>query len=192
MNDLERRLSGDDLPPPPPVDLSAEADVAYADVESPLGPLRLVATERGLLRVAYPCNDLDAVLDVVARKVSPRIVEAPQRLDAVRRELDEYFAGERRRFDIAVDWALVRSEFARRVLDACAAIEFGATDTYGGISRRIGSPAASRATGGALGSNPVPIVVPCHRVLAVGQRLGGYTGGLDKKEALLHLEGVFW
>jgi len=186
---LETRLRGDDLPPPPAVDLSDEADVYYADVDSPLGRLRLAATGRGLLRVAYPDNDPDAVLDRIAARVSPRVVEAPRRLDLVRRELDEYFEQRRRRFEVPVDWSLVRTDFGRRVLEACAAIPYGATDTYGGISERIGKPGASRATGNALGANPVPIVVPCHRVLAAGGRLGGYTGGTDKKERLLALEG---
>lgn len=190
MTDLDRRLRGDDLPPPPDVDLADEADVLYADVDSPLGRLRVAATRRGLLRVAYPDNEPDAVLDRIATRVSPRVVEAPARLDAVRRQLDEYFEGRRRAFDLDVDWSLVATEFGRAVLEACAGIPYGATDTYGGLSQRIGKPGASRATGNALGSNPVPIVVPCHRVLAAGRKLGGYTGGTDKKEHLLQLEGV--
>jgi methylated-DNA-[protein]-cysteine S-methyltransferase len=192
MTDLDRRLRGDDLPPPPDIDLADDADVLFADVDSPLGRLRLVASHRGLLRVAYPTNDPDGELERIATRVSPRVVEAPARLDAARRELDEYFDGRRTTFDLAVDWSLVATDFGRAVLEACAAIPYGATDTYGGISARIGKPGASRATGNALGSNPVPIVVPCHRVLAAGRKLGGYTGGTDKKEHLLHLEGVTW
>jgi methylated-DNA-[protein]-cysteine S-methyltransferase len=190
MTDLERRLRGRTLPPSPPVDLGGEADVVYADVDSPVGPLRVAATRRGLLRVAYAENDPDAVLDRIAARVSPRVVEAAGRLDDVRRQLDDYFEGRRRHFDLEVDWSLVRTPFGRQVLEACAAIPFGATDTYRGIAVRIGRPAASRATGNALGANPVPIVVPCHRVLTSGGRIGGYTGGVEKKERLLHLEGL--
>lgn len=190
MTGIEHRLRHVDVPPPPDLDLADEAEVVYADVDSPLGRLRLAATRRGILRVAYPDNDPDAVLDRIAARVSPRVVEAPARLDEVRRELDEYFAGARRTFDVDVDWALVATDFGRSVLEACAAIPYGSTDTYGGISTRIGRPGASRATGNALGANPVPIVVPCHRVLAAGGRIGGYTGGLEKKEHLLHLEAA--
>ena len=190
MTDIETRLRDGEVPPPPAVDLSEDADVWYADVDSPLGALRVAASGRGLLRIAYPDNDPDAVLGRIAARISPRIIEAPRRLDAVRRELDEYFAKRRQTFDVPVDWTLVSSEFGRQVLEACAAIPYGSTDTYGGISKRIGRPGASRATGNALGANPVPIVVPCHRVLASGGRIGGYTGGLEKKEHLLHLEGL--
>jgi methylated-DNA-[protein]-cysteine S-methyltransferase len=166
-------------------------DVAYARVDSPLGPLVAAGTERGLLRIAYEdfAGGLDEVLDHLAHRVSPRIVEAPARLDAVRRELDEYFGGDRRDFDVPIDWSLTTG-FTQRVLRATAAIPFGSVSSYAGVATDAGNPRATRAAGNALGSNPIPIVVPCHRVLRSGGRLGGYTGGLEKKETLLRLEGV--
>ena len=166
------------------------ADVAYATVDSPLGRLVTVATPRGLARIAYelPNGGLDTILDQVAARLSPRIVEAPKRLDDVRRELDEYFAGRRETFDVALDWALVTGRFGRRVLEQTARIPFGATRSYREIAERAGSPNAFRAAGNALGANPIPIIVPCHRVLASGGGLGGYTGGLDVKRTLLGIE----
>jgi methylated-DNA-[protein]-cysteine S-methyltransferase len=168
------------------------ADVAYALVDSPVGRLVAVATQRGLARIAYelPNGGLDEILDQVALRLSPAIVEAPAALDVVRRELDEYFAGRRRDFEIELDWALVRSPFTQRVLQACARIPFGATSSYRQMADAAGSPRAFRAAGNALGSNPIPIVVPCHRVLASGGGLGGYTGGLNTKRALLGIEGI--
>jgi methylated-DNA-[protein]-cysteine S-methyltransferase len=169
----------------------APADVSYAVVDSPLGRLLTASTPRGLARVSYldVRGGLGAVLDDLAERVSPRILEAPGRLDDVRRELDEYFAGRRTRFDVPVDWSVVDG-FVRRVLRATAGIPFGEVSTYGAIAARAGSPKASRATGNALGANPMPIVVPCHRVLRAGGVLGGYTGGVEKKETLLRIEGV--
>ena len=165
-------------------------DVAYATVDSPLGPLVVAATPRGLVRVAYSGFRPDAeVLEDLAGKVSPRLLEAPARLDAVRRELDEYFEGRRTDFDLPIDWALTRG-FTSRVLQATARIAFGSTSTYAEVATRAGSPRAVRAAGNALGSNPLPVVVPCHRVLRTGGALGGYTGGLERKEYLLRLEGV--
>ncbi|MDX6691775.1 MAG: methylated-DNA-[protein]-cysteine S-methyltransferase [Solirubrobacteraceae bacterium] len=167
------------------------ADCVYATVDSPVGRLVTVATPRGLARIAYelPNGGLDAILDQVATRLSPRIVEAPAGLDDVRRELDEYFAGRREEFDIPLDWALVSGPFTRRVLQATADIPFGATLSYREVATEAGSPRGFRAAGNALGSNPIPIVVPCHRVLATGGGLGGYTGGLDVKRALLAIEG---
>ena len=165
-------------------------DVAYATVDSPLGPLVVAATPRGLVRIAYTELRLDAdVLDELSRKLSPRILEAPARLDGVRRELDEYFEGRRTGFDVPIDWALTRG-FTSAVLRATARIGFGETSTYAEVASRAGSPRAVRAAGNALGSNPLPVVVPCHRVLRTGGALGGYTGGLERKEFLLRLEGV--
>ncbi len=165
------------------------ADVAYATIDSPLGPLLAAATPQGLVRLAYDHNDFDAVLDGLAAQVSPRVIEAPGRLDEVRRELGDYFAGKRRTFEVSIDWALV-GPFGRRVLEATAGIAHGEVSTYKEVAVRAGSPRASRATGNALGANPVPIVVPCHRVVRTGGRLGGYTGGLDNKRALLAIEGI--
>ena len=167
------------------------ADVVYATVDSPVGRLVAVATRRGLARLAYELENggLDTVLDEVAVRLSPAIVEAPARLDDVRRELDEYFAGRRRDFALPLDWALVRTPFHRGVLHAATEIPFGATSTYREIAAAAGSPTAYRATGNALGSNPIPIVVPCHRVLATSGGLGGYTGGLERKRLLLSIEG---
>ncbi len=168
-----------------------EADVVYAELDSPVGPLVAAATPRGLARLAYRdfAGGLDAVLEGLATRLSPRVVEAPAALDDVRRQLDEYFAGRRRTFDLELDLALA-APFGREVLRACAAVAFGRTSTYGAIAAAAGNPRASRATGNALGANPVPIVVPCHRVLRTGGGIGGYTGGLAIKEHLLDLEGV--
>ena len=126
---------------------------------------------------------------IVTAQLSPRILEAPARLDDVRRELDEYFEGRRRDFDLPIDWTLV-SPFGRRVLQATAAIPFGRVRTYGEMATQAGNPKASRAAGRALGANPIPIVVPCHRVIGASGRLTGYTGGLQRKVALLQIEGV--
>ena len=166
------------------------ADVAYATVDSPLGRLVTVATPRGLARIAYelPNGGLDTILDQIAARLSPRIVEAPKRLDDVRRELDEYFAGRRETFDVALDWSLVTGSFGRRVLEQTARIPFGATRSYREIAERAGSPNGFRAAGNALGANPIPIIVPCHRVLASSGGLGGYTGGLHVKRMLLRIE----
>jgi methylated-DNA-[protein]-cysteine S-methyltransferase len=165
-------------------------DVAYAHVDSPLGPLLAAATERGLVRLSYSdFRDEDQVLASLAQKVSPRVLEAPARLDAVRRELDEYFERRRTSFDIDVDWQLM-GDFQRRVLGATAAIPFGEHASYGQVADRAGNPRAFRAAGTALGRNPIPIVIPCHRVWAAGGKLGGYTGGIERKRALLELEGA--
>jgi methylated-DNA-[protein]-cysteine S-methyltransferase len=165
-------------------------DVAYSTVDSPLGPLMVAATPRGLVRVSYSqFRGDDAVLADLARRVSPRVLEAPGRLDGVRRELDEYFEGRRTEFDLPIDWALTRG-FTTEVLRATAAVRFGRTTTYAEVAGAAGSPRAVRAAGNSLGSNPMPIVVPCHRVLRTGGGLGGYTGGVDRKEFLLRLEGV--
>ena len=164
-------------------------DVAYATHDSPLGALTVMVTPRGLLELAYPGESVDALLDDIASRVSPRILRAPEWTDAVRRQLDEYFAGARHDFDVPIDWRLVRG-FAGDVLRATARIPFGDVSTYREVATEAGSPNAYRAAGNALGSNPVPIVVPCHRVVHAGGGLGGYTGGLDRKRFLLRLEGV--
>jgi methylated-DNA-[protein]-cysteine S-methyltransferase len=164
-------------------------DVAYATLDSPLGPLTVIVTPRGLLRLAYPGEPLEAQLDDVAARVSPRILAAPERTDDVRRQLDEYFAGRRHAFDVPVDWRL-SAGFGARVLQATARIPFGSIATYRDVATGAGSPNAYRAAGNALGQNPVPIVVPCHRVLHADGGIGGYTGGLERKRYLLNLEGV--
>jgi methylated-DNA-[protein]-cysteine S-methyltransferase len=171
---------------------TAPADVTYALVDSPVGTLLAAATERGLACLSYSDHDggVDAVLDRLAAKLSPRILEAPARLDDVRRELDEYFEHRRTAFDLPVDLSLA-SPFGRRVLQATAAIPFGEVSTYARVAAEAGNPKATRAAGNALGANPLPIVVPCHRVLHTGGKgIGNYTGGVHRKEALLRLEGV--
>ncbi len=162
-------------------------DVAYAQVDSPLGPLTVAATVRGLVLLAYPERPLDQVLGRLAQAVSPRVLEAPARLDEIRRELDEYFEGRRRRFETPIDWALTAG-FFRRVLQATARIGYGQVRTYAEVAERAGNVKAVRAAGNGLGSNPIPVVVPCHRVVRTGGALGGYTGGLERKQFLLALE----
>jgi methylated-DNA-[protein]-cysteine S-methyltransferase len=171
---------------------AAPADVSYARVDSPVGTLVAAMTERGLACLSYEDHEggLDAVLDRLAAKLSPRILEAPARLDEVRRELDEYFERRRTAFDLPLDWTLV-SPFGRKVLHATATIPFGEISTYAKVAAEAGNPRATRAAGNALGANPMPIVVPCHRVLHTGGKgIGNYTGGVHRKEALLRLEGV--
>ncbi|MDQ3102774.1 MAG: methylated-DNA--[protein]-cysteine S-methyltransferase [Actinomycetota bacterium] len=164
-------------------------DLAYCEVDSPVGRLLAVATPAGLVQLGYPTTPRDEMLSELARRISPRLLEAPARLDPVRRELDEYFAGRRREFDLDLDWQLT-SGFTRKVLRETAVIPFGETRTYMQMAASAGSPKAHRAAGSALGANPIPIVVPCHRVLRSGGGLGGYGGGLDVKRELLELEGV--
>ena len=165
------------------------ADISYAALDSPFGALLLAATKRGLARVAFPEENVDAVLDRLAQRISPRIVEASGPLESMRRELDEYFAGRRRRFELPLDWTLV-GPFARRVLGAASHIPYGRVLTYTEVAAEAGSPRGSRAAGNALAGNPIPIVVPCHRVLRRGGALGGYAGGLERKRYLLELEGA--
>jgi methylated-DNA-[protein]-cysteine S-methyltransferase len=165
------------------------ADVSYAPVDSPFGTLHAATTRRGLVRLAFPEEPLDTVLDRLARRLSPRIVESPASLDPVRRELDEYFAGRLRSFELALDWSLI-APFGRRVLRMTAAIPYGGPHRSAEVAAEAGSPRGARAAGNALGSNPIPIVIPCHRVLRSGGALGGYGGGLDRKRYLLELEGA--
>ena len=167
------------------------ADVAYASYDSPLGTGYVAATTRGVVSVGLPNLSLESFLDQLATGVSPRVLELPARLDEARRELDEYFAGERRDFAVELDWSLVRGGFYGRVLRETARLPFGATSTYGEIAARAGNARAYRAAGTALGANPIPIVVPCHRVLRAGGLIGDYGGGPAMKEFLLRLEGAF-
>jgi methylated-DNA-[protein]-cysteine S-methyltransferase len=199
IKDIETALrdSAATLTEAPPTELLAERaaaegllDVAYAIVDSPLGPLVAATTPRGLVRLAYTGSRSESeVLEDLAARLSPRILEAPVRLDQARRELDEYFEGERRGFDLPIDWSLTRG-FAGEVLRQTARIGFGKTSTYAEVASRAGSPRAVRAAGNALGANPLPVVVPCHRVLRTGGALGGYTGGIERKQFLLRLEGA--
>lgn len=195
MSWIESELRGgvDDAGPLPDVGAAAARagllDVAYAVEDSPVGTLLLAGTERGLVRVAYvDSGALDPLLEGLAARVSPRVLAAPARLDAARRELDEYFSGARHGFDLAVDWQLTRG-FGRRVLEATARVPFGAVATYREVAGAAGNVRAVRAAGNALGANPLPIVVPCHRIVRTGGGLGGYTGGLERKRALLAIEG---
>jgi len=164
-------------------------DVGVASVGSPLGELLVAVTPRGVARVAFPEEDRDAVLAEIARDLSPRILESASATDEVRRELDEYFAARRTRFDTKVDRRLIHG-IARDVLRATSRIPYGAVSTYGAVATRIGRPSAARAVGRALGSNPIPLVIPCHRVIGAGGALTGYAGGLERKVALLTLEGA--
>jgi methylated-DNA-[protein]-cysteine S-methyltransferase len=169
---------------------SGAADIVYALEPSPLGELFVATTRRGLLEIGYDEAQVDLYLERIAERVSPRIVEAPGRLDEVRRQLDEYFAGKRREFQLPLDWSLTRQGFGRRVLDGTARIPYGEARTYRDMAIEAGSPKAVRAAGNALHHNPIPIVVPCHRVVRTGGGVGGYGGGVKRKHHLLRLEGV--
>lgn len=163
-------------------------DVAYRTVDTPLGPLLLAGTARGLARVAFEREGFDAVLEALAARISSRVLEAPRRLDRAASELEEYFAGRRRAFDLPLDFAL-SSGFRRDVQRYLPHIGYGLTRSYREVAGLVGSPRASRAVGTACATNPLPVVVPCHRVLRADGSLGGYVGGLDAKSALLALEG---
>ena len=199
MNQLARQLR-DSAPrsgAPTPQALAALAeradregllDVAYGQADSPFGPLTVAATDDGLVMLSYPEYPLDDVLGRLARDISPRVLEAPARLDPIRRELDDYFEGRLREFSTPIDWRLVRGGFFEAILRATAAIEYGQTISYRQVAERAGNAKAVRAAGNGLGSNPIPIVVPCHRVIASGGGMGGYTGGIERKRQLLALE----
>jgi methylated-DNA-[protein]-cysteine S-methyltransferase len=163
--------------------------VAYATIDSPFGTWVAAATDSGLVRLALSPYRTEDILEDLATRLSPRVLERPSKLDPVRRELDEYFAGRRFSFDLAVDWSLV-SGFNERVLRATARIPYGSVTSYGTVAHDAGSPRAARAAGNALHNNPVPIVIPCHRVIGAGGNLVGYGGGLPMKEALLRMEGA--
>jgi methylated-DNA-[protein]-cysteine S-methyltransferase len=191
--DLRQGAPGAGEYPPDITDAAAAAgllDVAYATLDSPVGKLLVAVTPRGLVRLAYldAGEEEESVLEQLASIVSPRVLAAPRKLDEPRRELDQYFTGRRRQFELPLDWQLTRG-FGRRVLEATARIPFGATATYKQVATDAGNARAYRAAGNALGSNPIPIVVPCHRILHSGGGLGGYTGGLDRKRVLLGVEG---
>lgn len=164
-------------------------DVAYRIVDSPVGPLLVAATDQGLVRVAYANEGHDAVLQQLADKISPRILHAPTRLDTVARELDEYFAGIRRTFDIALDWRL-SAGFRSTVLHRLPEIGYGHTASYAAVAQLAGNPKAVRAVGTACATNPLPVVVPCHRVVRSDGAMGGYLGGVEAKRVLLDLESA--
>lgn len=195
MNDLEARLTRvpDAAPDTAVARFRAAAaaegliEVAFAAVDSPVGELYVARTDAGVVALSWARDDL---LEKVAAAISPRVLEAPARLDDARRQLDEYFAHRRERFDLPIDWTLTKG-FRREVLHELVRLPFGEVITYAGLAERVGNPGASRAVGSAMATNPIPIIVPCHRVLRTGGALGGYSGrdGLVTKRFLLELEG---
>ena len=165
-------------------------DIAYRTLDTPVGTLLLAATELGLVRVAYGSENHDTVLQALADRISPRILHAPAQLDTVATELEEYFAGRRRTFDLPLDWRL-SAGFRATVLHHLAAdLAYGQTASYGTVAQLAGNPKAVRAVGTACATNPLPVVVPCHRVVRADGSMGGYIGGPDAKRALLILEAA--
>ena len=160
-------------------------DVAYDLVDSPIGPLFVAVSERGLCRISF---DAEGQLDGLARAFGPRVLRAARPVDPARRQLDEYFEGRRHEFELPLDLAV--TDFYRRVLAQLALVPYGETTTYGALAARVGRPKAARAVGTVMHRNPIPIVLPCHRVVGAGGSLVGYAGGLERKEALLRLEGA--
>ena len=164
-------------------------DVGYRTIDTPVGSLLLAATPRGLVRVAYASEDHDRVLETLATRISPRILHDGRRLDAAARELDEYFAGTRHAFDLPLDFSLSRS-FRRLVQEQLPGIRYGQTRSYGEVAALVGNPRAVRAVGSACATNPLPVVLPCHRVVRSDGTLGEYVGGSAAKETLLRFEGA--
>jgi methylated-DNA-[protein]-cysteine S-methyltransferase len=165
-------------------------DVGYDVVESPVGPLLVAASDRGLVRISYSSEyDLATTLDDLARAVGPRVLRAPRAVAAVERELDEYFDGRRQAFDLALDLRGL-APFSAAVLGELAKVPYGATATYGELASRAGRPGAARAVGMVMNRNPIPIVLPCHRIVGASGSLVGYAGGLERKVELLRLEGA--
>lgn len=164
-------------------------DVAYRTVDSPVGSLLIAATDAGLVRVAYAIEDHDTVLQDLADAISPRVLHAPGRLDTAAAELDDYFAGRRRRFDLPIDWSLSKG-FRRTVLGHLPDIGYGTTASYSTVAALAGNPKAVRAVGTACATNPLPVVVPCHRVVRADGAIGAYLGGVDAKHTLLDLEAT--
>ncbi len=165
-------------------------DIAYRTIDTPVGLLLLAATERGLVRVAYASENHDTVLQMLADRISPRILPSPARLDQAAAELGEYFAGHRRAFGVPLDWQL-SSGFRNTVLNCLAAdLGYGQTASYSTIARLAGNPKAVRAVGTACATNPLPVVVPCHRVVRSDGSMGGYLGGIEAKRTLLTLEAA--
>lgn len=164
-------------------------DIAYRIVDSPVGALLIAATELGLVRVAYASEGHDAVLQSLADRISPRILLAPGRLDTAARQLDEYFAGKRRDFGVPLDWRL-SAGFRNTVLRRLPEIGYGHTASYAAVAKLAGNPNAVRAVGSACATNPLPVVVPCHRVVRSDGAMGGYLGGVEAKRILLTLEAA--
>ena len=164
-------------------------DIAYTTIDTPIGSLLLAATERGLVRVAFDSEDHDKVLETLAIRLSPRILRAPKRLEQAARELHQYFAGTRKSFDLILDLSL-SSGFRQLVQRHLPEIAYGHTQSYAQVARLVGNPKAVRAVGSACATNPLPVVVPCHRVVRTDGSLGGYAGGLLVKTALLRLEAA--
>lgn len=164
-------------------------DIAYRVVDGPVGALLIAATELGLVRVAYASEGHDAVLQSLADRISPRILLAPARLDTAARQLDEYFAGGRHEFSVPLDWRL-SAGFRNTVLRQLPEIGYGDTASYAAVARLAGNPNAVRAVGSACATNPLPIVVPCHRVVRSDGAMGGYLGGVEAKRILLTLEAA--
>jgi len=164
-------------------------DVAYRTIDTPVGTLLLAATQKGLVRVAYASQDHDFVLEHLAREVSPRVLRAPARLDAFAREIEAYFAGRRSTFDVPLDLRLAHG-FRRTVLSHLLEIGYGTTASYAAVAKASGNPKAVRAVGNACANNPLPVVVPCHRVVRSDGTIGQYVGGVEAKETLLRLEGA--
>jgi methylated-DNA-[protein]-cysteine S-methyltransferase len=164
-------------------------DVAYRTLDTPIGSLLLAATGEGLVRVAFAVQDHDAVLRQLAGSISPRVLSAPRRLDETSRQIEEYFAGRRTRFDLPLDWRLSKG-FRREVLTHLRDIGYGRTESYAQVAAAAGSPRAVRAVGTACALNPLPVVVPCHRVVRSDGSAGGYAGGADAKHILLALEAA--
>ncbi len=164
-------------------------DVAYRTLDTPIGRLLLAATEQGLVRVAFAHEDSDRVLEELSRAISPRVLRAPGRLDEAAREIEEYFARRRREFEVPVDLRLSKG-FRRQVLARLPTISYGKTASYGALAAAVGHPGAARAVGTACATNPVPIVVPCHRVVRSDGSPGQYGGGTETKVALLEMEAA--
>ena len=164
-------------------------DVAYRTVDTPVGTLLLAATTAGLVRVAYDVEGHDAVLTALANKVSPRVLRAPARLDNVARQIDEYFAKRRTTFDVVVDLRLAEG-FRRSVIEHLREIGYGRRESYATVAAAIGSPRAVRAVGTACAHNPLPVVIPCHRVVRSDGSTGQYVGGPLAKSTLLDLEAA--
>jgi methylated-DNA-[protein]-cysteine S-methyltransferase len=164
-------------------------DLSYTTLDTPIGKLLLAATDQGLVRIAFNRENHDAVLEQLADKISPRILHSPARLEAAVRQLDEYFAGHRREFELPLDWRLAKG-FRREVLAHLRQIAYGRTESYAQVAAAAGNPKAVRAVGTACGTNPLPVVVPCHRVVRSDGSFGGYLGGTEAKQLLLTLEAA--